>query len=75
MRDLDIQVINVNHNYSNFELFKMVKDKGLKYYVWGVLFRRSFEKFLKMKYDGECIDGMMSNLPDRLIQMRNEIQN
>ena len=75
MRELDVQVINVNHNYTNFDLFKMVKDLGFKFYVWGVLFKRSFNKFLIMKYNGECIDAMMSNLPDRLIQMRNEIQN
>jgi glycerophosphoryl diester phosphodiesterase len=74
MRELDIKVINIYHNYSNFELFKLVKDHGFKYYVWGVLFKRSFEKFLKMRYNGEYIDAIMSNLPDRLIEMRNKIQ-
>ena len=74
MRELDVQVVNVNHNYSNYEVFKMVKDNGFKFYVWGVLFKRSIEKLLRMKYKEDYIDAIMSNLPNRLIQMRNQIQ-
>ena len=75
MRKLNVQVINVNFNFVNFELFKKVKDKGFKFYAWGVLFKRSMQKFLNMKYKEEYIDAMMSNLPDRLLRMRDEIQN
>jgi len=75
MRKLNVQGINVNYNFANFELFKKVKDKGFKFYVWGVLFKRSMHEFLTMKYKEEYIDAMMSNLPDRLLKMRDEIQN
>lgn len=75
MRKLNIQVINVNFNFANFELFKKVKKEGFKFYVWGILFKRSMHKFLTMKYKGEYIDAMMSNLPERLLKMRAEIQN
>ena len=74
MRKLNIQVINVNHNFADFELFKKVKEKGFKFYIWGVLFKRSIHKFLSMKYKGEYIDAIMSNLPERLLRIRNEIQ-
>ena len=74
MRKLNIQVINVNFNFVNFELFKKVKDKGFKFYIWGVLFKRSMQEFLTMKYKEEYIDAMMSNLPDRLLRMRDDIQ-
>jgi glycerophosphoryl diester phosphodiesterase len=75
MRKLNIQGINVNFNVANFELFKMVKDLGFKFCVWGLLFNRSIQKFLKMNYKGQYIDAMMSNFPDRLVKLRNEIQN
>ena len=74
MRKLNIKGINVNYNYANFELFKKVKDLGFKFCIWGVLFKRSMQKFLTMKYNGEYIDAMMSNQPDRLVKFRNEIQ-
>lgn len=75
MRKLNVQGINVNYNFANFELFKKVKDEGFKFYIWGVLFKRTIHKFLTMKYKEEYIDAMMSNLPDRLLKMRDEIQN
>jgi len=74
MRKLNIEGFNVNYNYANFELFKRVKELGFKFYLWGVLFKRSMQKFLTMKYNGEYIDGIMSNQPDRLLKFRNEIQ-
>ena len=74
MRRLNVEGFNVNYNYANFELFKRVKELGFKFYLWGVLFKRSMHKFLTMKYNGEYIDGIMSNQPDRLVKFRNEIQ-
>ncbi|MFX1419334.1 MAG: glycerophosphodiester phosphodiesterase [Promethearchaeota archaeon] len=75
MRKLNVQVINVNFNYADYKLFKKVKDHGFKFYIWGLLFKRSMDKFLNMKYKEQYIDAMMSNLPDRLIRMRDQIQN
>jgi glycerophosphoryl diester phosphodiesterase len=75
MRKLNIQAINVKYNFATSELFKMVKEKGFSFYVWGVLFNRPMQKFLRMKYKGQSIDSMMSNFPDRLVRLRNEIQN
>ena len=74
MRKLNVQGINVNYNFANFELFKKAKEEGFKFYIWGILFKRSMQKFLRMKYRDEYIDAMMSNLPDRLLKIRNEIQ-
>ncbi|MFX0081059.1 MAG: glycerophosphodiester phosphodiesterase [Candidatus Hodarchaeota archaeon] len=75
MRELNIQGVNVNFNVATFELFKMVKDLGFKFCVWGLLFNRSIQKFLSMNYKGQYIDAMMSNFPDRLVKLRKEIQN
>ncbi|MFX0048174.1 MAG: glycerophosphodiester phosphodiesterase, partial [Candidatus Hermodarchaeota archaeon] len=43
MRKLNIEGINVNYNFANLELFKKVKELGFKFYVWGVLFKRSMQ--------------------------------
>lgn len=75
MRDLDIQGINVKYNFATFELFKLVKENGFKFCVWGLLFNRSIKKFLSMNYEGQYVDAVMSNFPDRLVKLRNEIQN
>lgn len=75
MRDLNIQGINVKYNFATFELFKLVKDNGFKFCVWGLLFNRSIEKFLNMNYKGQYVDAVMSNFPDRLVKLRNKIQN
>lgn len=74
MKKLNVDGINVNYNFANFELFKKIVDEGFKFYVWGVLFNRSMEKFLKMNYQGRHIDAMMSNFPAKLVKLRNEIQ-
>ena len=75
MTKLNITGINVNYNFASFELFKKVKDLGFKFCVWGIIFKRPMKKFLTMKYKGEYIDAMMSNQPDRLVKLRNELQN
>jgi glycerophosphoryl diester phosphodiesterase len=75
MRKLDVQVVNVYFNYADYDLFKKVKIEGFKFYIWGLLFGRSIKNFLSMQYHGEYIDAVFSNLPDRVLKMRAEIQN
>jgi glycerophosphoryl diester phosphodiesterase len=75
MRKLNIQGINIKYNFATFDLFKLVKENGFKFYVWGLLFNRSIEKFLNMNYKGQYVDAVMSNFPDRLVQLREKIQN
>ncbi|MHA2035745.1 MAG: glycerophosphodiester phosphodiesterase [Promethearchaeota archaeon] len=75
MKKLNIQGINVYHDFATPKLFKLIKGHGIKFCIWGVLFKRSMQKFLKMKYNGHYVDAMMSNFPDRLVRLRNEIQN
>jgi len=75
MRELNVASINVNYNFATFDLFKNVIKNGFKFCVWGVLFNRSMEKFLKMNYQGRYVDAMMSNFPGRLVKLRDKIQN
>ncbi len=75
MKDLNVTSINVNYNFATFKLFKTVVKHGLNFCVWGVMFNRSMEKFLKMNYQGRYIDAMMSNFPGKLVKLRDRIQN
>ena len=75
MRELDVQAVNLKFDYANYEIFKMVKKLGFKFYVWDILFRRSMEKFLRMNYNNNRVDAIYSNLPERLLSIRDEIQN
>jgi hypothetical protein len=74
MNSLDIRVINVHYSFSNFELFKNIINKGFEFYIWGIIFNRNMERFLKMNFNGKYIDAMMSNFPGKLISLRNRIQ-
>jgi len=74
MYDFDVKVINVNYNFANYDLFRTVKDMGFKFYIWGVLFKLTMEKFLRMNYKGDFIDAMFSNFPFRLMKIRELIQ-
>ena len=74
MEELNIDVFNIQHYKSSFELFKLIKDSGYKCYLWGVLFKHFMKKYLKMNYDEGRIDAIFTNYPDTLLQLRNEIQ-
>ena len=74
MKKLNVTGININYNFATLDLFKMVKDLGFKFCIWGVLFKRSMQRCLNMSYKGQYIDAMMSNFPERLVKMRDKIQ-
>ncbi|MHA2010221.1 MAG: glycerophosphodiester phosphodiesterase [Promethearchaeota archaeon] len=73
MEKLHIQVINLNHHRFNLEVFKRVKRAGFKFYLWGVLFKYFMKKYLTLNYEGGGIDGIYTNYPDKLIQLRTNI--
>ena len=74
MEELNIDVFNIQHYKSSFELFKLIKESGYKCYLWGVLFKYFMKKYLKMNYDEGRIDAIFTNYPDTLLQLRKEIQ-
>ncbi|MBY9003193.1 MAG: hypothetical protein KGD73_04415 [Candidatus Lokiarchaeota archaeon] len=74
MDELNIEVFNLQHYKSSFDLFKLIKDSGYKCYLWGVLFKHFMKKYLNMYYDEGRIDGIFTNYPDTLLKLREEIQ-
>lgn len=75
MKKLNVQVVNLNHHRFNFEIFKHVKKAGFKFYVWGVLFRYFMKKYLNLNFEGNKIDGIYTNFPDKLVQLRTSFHN
>lgn len=75
MKKLKVQVINLNHHRFNLDIFRRVKKAGFKFYLWGVLFKHFMKKYLALSYEGENVDGIYTNYPDKLIEVRNTIFN
>jgi len=74
MKELDVQVINLAHHRFNLEVFYQVKRAGFKFYLWSVLFKYFMHKYLNLEYKGYTIDGIYTNYPDKLVELRSEIK-
>ena len=74
MEELNIEIFNIQHYKSSFELFKLIKDSGYKCSLWGVLFKHFMKKYLNMTYEESRIDAIFTNYPDTLLKLRSEIQ-
>ncbi|MHA1988340.1 MAG: glycerophosphodiester phosphodiesterase [Promethearchaeota archaeon] len=70
MREMNVQVINLNHHRFNLEVFKRIKEAGFKFYLWAVLFKYFMKKYLNLNYEGEIVDGIYTNFPDKAIELR-----
>ena len=70
MKKLKVQVINLNHHRFNLDVFKRVKKEGFKFYLWAVLFKYFMKKYLFLDHKGHGIDGIFTNFPDKLVEVR-----
>ena len=73
MKELDVQVINLAHHRFNLEVFNQVKKTGFKFYLWSVLFKYFMRKYLTLDYNGYTIDGIYTNYPDKLVELRSNL--
>jgi glycerophosphoryl diester phosphodiesterase len=74
MKELKVQVINLSHHRFNLDIFYQVKKAGFKFYLWSVLFKYFMKKYLTLNYRGFKVDGIYTNYPDKLIELRSEIE-
>ena len=70
MKELNVQVVNLSHHRFNLDIFLRVKKTGFKFYVWAVLFKYFMKKYLNLNQEGETIDGIYTNSPDKLVKLR-----
>ena len=73
MKELNVQVINLNHHRFNLEVFNQVKKAGFRFYLWGVLFKFFMRKYLKLSHKGQKIDAIYTNYPDKLVELRSKM--
>jgi glycerophosphoryl diester phosphodiesterase len=74
MKKLNITGFNIKHSQASLKFFNLIKRNGLAFYVWGVTTRKSMERFLSMNYNDEIVDAIYTDYPDKLIELRKEIQ-
>ncbi len=74
LKELNVQVVNLLHHRFNLEVFEQVKKAGFKFYLWAVLFKYFMKKYINLSYDGYKIDGIFTNFPDKLVNLRTEVQ-
>ena len=74
MKKLNIAGFNIKHSKASSKFFNLIKNNGIAFYVWGVDTKRSMERFLHMNYSGEVVDAIYTDYPDKLIELRKEIQ-
>jgi glycerophosphoryl diester phosphodiesterase len=70
MKKLNVEVINLNHHRFNLDVFEKVKEQGLKFYVWAVLFKYFMKKYLILNHKEYIIDGIYTNYPDKLLKLQ-----
>lgn len=75
MKKLNIQVVNLCHHRFNLDVFSCVKKAGFKLYLWAVLFKYFMKKYLNLNYEGHIIDGIYTNFPDKIVNLRGDLQN
>jgi len=73
MKELNVQVINLSHHRFNLEVFYQVKKAGFKFYLWSVLFKYFMRKYVNLSYKEQIIDGIFTNYPDKLVELRSEV--
>lgn len=74
LKELNVQVVNLSHHRFNLEVFEQVKKAGFKFYLWAVLFKYFMKKYINLSDDGYTVDGIFTNFPDKLVNLRTEVQ-
>jgi len=74
LKGLNVQIVNLSHHRFNLEVFKQVKKAGFKFYLWAVLFKYFMKKYINLSYKGYTVDGIFTNFPDKLVNLRTEVQ-
>jgi glycerophosphoryl diester phosphodiesterase len=73
MKELKVQVINLAHHRFNLKVFAQVKKAGFKFYLWSVLFKYFMKKYINLEYKGYSVDGIFTNYPDKLVELRSKV--
>jgi len=75
LEDLNIKIINIKANKYLKENFSTVVNKGFKCFFWGVNSRIRMKKILQLNVNGEKVEGIYSDYPDKLHELKKKYLN
>ncbi len=73
LKDLNIDTLNLKYKRVNLKNFKSVIDNGFKCYAWDLNSKIRMKKVLELKYKDQIVEGIYSDYPDKVKQLRDEI--
>lgn len=66
LKELKVDIINIQVKRYFAELFKDIIDNGFKCYVYGVNTGLNMKKIVKLRYKDEIVEAIYTNYPDKL---------
>ncbi|TXT59662.1 MAG: putative Glycerophosphoryl diester phosphodiesterase family protein [Promethearchaeota archaeon] len=73
LRDLSIKTLNIKANRYMNENFHFIIKKDFKCFIWGVNTRIRMKKILRMRENGQMVDAVYTDYPDKLNRMSSKI--
>ncbi len=75
LEDLNIKILNIKANKYIKENFSVVVNKGFKSFFWGVNSRTRMKKILLMNINGQKVDAIYTDYPDKLYELKKKYLN
>jgi glycerophosphoryl diester phosphodiesterase len=75
LKQLNIDTVNLKYERANMKNFKTIIDNGFRCYTWGINAKTRMKRVLNMRYKGRFIEGIYTDYPDKVKQLRDEIFN
>jgi glycerophosphoryl diester phosphodiesterase len=72
LRELCIEALNIKANRFMNENFHFIVKKGFKCFIWGVNTRIRMKKILRMRENGQRVDAIYTDYPDKLNKIRSK---
>ncbi|MHA1274014.1 MAG: glycerophosphodiester phosphodiesterase [Promethearchaeota archaeon] len=73
LKQFGIRTLNIRAERANPENFEMIVYNGFNCYVWDVNKKIRMKRVISLKCNGQIVDAIYTNYPDRVIQLINEI--
>ena len=73
LKDLQIDTVNLKYDRISMKHFKIIIDNGFRCYTWGINAKTRMKRVLNLKYKDQFVEGIYSNYPDKVKQLRDEI--
>jgi glycerophosphoryl diester phosphodiesterase len=73
LKELNIDTVNIKYEQANQKNFETIIENGFRCYTWGVNAKTRMKRVLNLNYNGKFVEGIYSDYPDKVKQLRDEI--